>query len=112
MTAPTQVDRDAVLAALSTVNDPELHRDIVSLGMVEELTIEGGDITVKVELTTPACPLKDVIETDVRAALEILPGVEKVELDCGAQVRGSDPREGQKPIEGVRNLLLARLRRF
>ena len=105
MTAPTAVDRDAVLAALATVNDPELHRDIVSLGMVEELTIEGGAVSVKVELTTPACPLKDVIETDVRAALEVLPGVETVALDWGAQVRASDPREGQKAIEGVRNVI-------
>lgn len=105
MTAPTAVDRDAVLAALSTVNDPELHRDIVSLGMVEDLTIEGGAVSVKVELTTPACPLKDVIETDVRVALEGLPGIESVALDWGAQVRASDPREGQKAIEGVRNVI-------
>ena len=105
MSAPTAVDRDAVLAALATVNDPELHRDIVSLGMVEELTIEGGSISLKVELTTPACPLKDVIEQDVRAALEPLPGVESVALDWGAQVRASDPREGQKTIDGVRNVI-------
>ena len=105
MTAPTAVSRDDVLAALATVQDPELHRDIVSLGMVEELTIEGGAVAVKVQLTTPACPLKDVIETDVRAALLPLPGVESVTLDWGAQVRASDPREGQKPIEGVRNVI-------
>ncbi len=105
MTAPTAVDRDAVLAALATVNDPELHRDIVSLGMIEDLAIEGGAVRVKVELTTPACPLKDVIETDVQAALEKVAGVESVALDWGAQVRASDPREGQKPIEGVRNVI-------
>ena len=105
MTAPAAVDRDAVLAALATVNDPELHRDIVSLGMIEALTIEGGDVAVKVELTTPACPLREVIEEDVRAALEVLPGVETVALDWGAQVRASDPREGQKPVEGVRNVI-------
>ncbi len=105
MTAPAAVNRDDALAALATVNDPELHRDIVSLGMVEELTIEGGAVTVKVQLTTPACPLKDVIEQDVRAALTPLPGVESVTLDWGAQVRASDPREGQKAIEGVRNVI-------
>lgn len=105
MTAPAAVSRDDALAALATVRDPELHRDIVSLGMVEELTIEGGAVAVKVQLTTPACPLKDVIETDVRAALMPLPGVESVTLDWGAQVRASDPREGQKPIEGVRNVI-------
>ena len=105
MTAPAAVNRDDALAALATVNDPELRRDIVSLGMVEELAIEGGAVSVKVQLTTPACPLKDVIEEDVRAALGRLPGVESVTLDWGAQVRASDPREGQKPVEGVRNVI-------
>ena len=105
MTAPAAVNRDDALAALATVNDPELRRDIVSLGMVEELAIEGGAVAVKVQLTTPACPLKDVIEEDVRAALGRLPGVESVTLDWGAQVRASDPREGQKPVEGVRNVI-------
>lgn len=105
MTAPAAVNRDDALAALATVNDPELRRDIVSLGMVEELAIEGGAVSVKVQLTTPACPLKDVIEEDVRAALARLPGVESVTLDWGAQVRASDPREGQKPVAGVRNVI-------
>ena len=105
MTAPAAVNRDDALAALATVNDPELRRDIVSLGMVEELAIEGGAVSVKVQLTTPACPLKDVIEEDVRAALARVPGVESVTLDWGAQVRASDPREGQKPVEGVRNVI-------
>ena len=105
MTTVNSVSRDAVLAALSTVMDPELHRDIVSLGMVKDLAIEGGDVSLKVELTTPACPLKDVIEKDVRAVLEAMEGVTAVSLDWGANVRASSPREGQKPIEGVRNII-------
>lgn len=105
MTAPPMVDRDAVLTALATVQDPELHRDIVSLNMLKDLEIEGGDVHVTIELTTPACPLKETIETDVRHALDPIPGVQSVTLDWGANVRASVPREGQKAIEGVRNVI-------
>ncbi|MBN2470265.1 MAG: Mrp/NBP35 family ATP-binding protein [Anaerolineae bacterium] len=59
----------AVMAALSKVNDPELHRDIVSLNMVRDLSIEDGVASFTIVLTTPACPLKDVFVRDCRAAL-------------------------------------------
>jgi len=59
----------AVMAALRTVNDPELHRDIVSLGMVRDLRIEDGIAHFTIVLTTPACPLKDVFIRDCRRAL-------------------------------------------
>lgn len=58
-----------VMAALSKVNDPELHRDIVSLNMVRDLSIEDGVASFTIVLTTPACPLKDVFVQDCRAAL-------------------------------------------
>jgi ATP-binding protein involved in chromosome partitioning len=73
--------------------------------MVKDLAIEGGDVQVKVELTTPACPLKETIEQDIRAALEPVAGVTNVKLEWGANVRASAPREGQKAVEGVRNII-------
>jgi len=105
MTTISTVSRDAVAAALETVNDPELHASIVRLGMVKELAIDGGSITLKVELTTPACPLKETIERDIRAVLEPIDGVTDIALEWGANVRASAPREGQKTIEGVRNII-------
>jgi ATP-binding protein involved in chromosome partitioning len=105
MTSATAVSRDDIIAALNTVNDPELHASIVRLGMVKDLIIEGGDVRVTVELTTPACPLKETIEHDVREALATVPGVSNVSLEWGANVRASNPREGQKTIEGVRNII-------
>src|SRR5690606_38150163 len=57
------------------------------------------------ELTTPACPLKETIEADIRAALAAVPGAGEVVLTWGANVRPSNPKEGQKPIEGVRNII-------
>ena len=94
---------DQVMAALATVNDPELHASIVRLGMVKEVVIEDGIARLKIELTTPACPLKDKILGDIEAVLQPL-GL-AVQIDWGANVRASNPKEGQKPIEGVRNII-------
>ncbi len=105
MTAATTANREEVMAALATVNDPELRASIVSLGMVKDLAIDGGSVTLKIELTTPACPLKETIETDVRAALADVPGVARVSLEWGANVRASSPKAGQKTVEGVRNII-------
>lgn len=104
MTAAPVASRDDIISALSTVKDPELHRDIVSLGMVKRLEFEGGTLELDIELTTPACPLKEVIETDVRAVLEPF-GFSDLKLDFGARVRSTTPREGQKQVEGVRNII-------
>ncbi len=95
---------DDVMAALATVNDPELHASIVRLGMVKGVTVDGNAVKVAIELTTPACPLKDRILSDVEAALAPL-GITKVEVEWGANVRASTPKEGKKPIEGVRNII-------
>ena len=105
MTQTAAVDRDSVLAALATVKDPELHRDIVALGMVKDIEIDAGRVSLEVELTTPACPLKEEIEHDVRAALATVDGVSDVNLNWGAQIRATKPREGQKQVEGVRNII-------
>src|SRR3954454_25034568 len=81
------VDRDQVLAALRTVKDPELFKDIVTLGMVKDIRVDGTLVEVTVELTTPACPLKDVIERDVTNALRRI-GAEQVKLNLTANTRG------------------------
>ncbi|PTA68128.1 Mrp/NBP35 family ATP-binding protein [Deinococcus arcticus] len=93
--------RDAVLSALSTVNDPELHRDLVSLGMIEQVQIEAGAVHVKVNLTTPACPLKGQIESDVRAAVLTVPGVQTVNVTFGATVRAA-----VMALPGVKHVVL------
>jgi len=82
----SQVTKDAVLAALSKVEDPDLRQDIVSLGMIRDLKIDGGKVSFSIVLTTPACPLKSKIEADARAAVQALPGVESVEVKMDAEV--------------------------
>ena len=64
------IEQAKLLDALKGVKDPELHVDIVSLGMIEELRIEGDRVSLTVNLTTPGCPLKAQIEKDVKDALE------------------------------------------
>jgi ATP-binding protein involved in chromosome partitioning len=88
MTAAT-ISEQRVLEALGKVKDPELNVDIVTLGMIEGLTIAGGAVTLTVNLTTPGCPLKAQIEKDVRAALGAVAGVTTVNLTMGAKVRKS-----------------------
>ena len=75
-----------VLAALSQVQDPELHRDLVSLGMVKDLKIDGSAVVFTVELTTPACPLRTQIQKDAEQAVLALDGVDTVNVTMGAKV--------------------------
>ncbi len=97
---------DTVLAALRGVEDPELRRDIVSLGMVHDLQVDGGRVTFRLVLTTPACPLRETIDTDVRAALAAVPGVEDVDIEWDAEVRGQQAREGgPQPLAGIKNVI-------
>jgi ATP-binding protein involved in chromosome partitioning len=99
---------DAIVAieqALATVMEPELHRDIMSLQMVQDLTLSDGVARMRVVLTTPACPLKDVIERDVTAALRRI-GAEHVKLNLTANTRG--PAGGQKrdnALPQVKNII-------
>jgi len=78
------LDKDKVLEALARVNDPELHRSLTDLKMVRDVQIHGSKVKVTIALTLPNCPLKGQIESDVRAAITALPGVEQVSVDLTA----------------------------
>lgn len=77
------VDRDAVMKALSTVIDPELRVDIVTLGMVDDVTIDAGHVEVTVLLTIAGCPLKDTITRDTEEAIMAIEGVAEVTVHLG-----------------------------
>lgn len=98
-------DAAQVLDALRQVRDPELHRDIVSLEMVRDLQVDGGSVAFTVVLTTPACPLRETIDTDVRAALAAVPGIDKLDIEWDSNVRASFREGGPAPVEGVKNLI-------
>jgi ATP-binding protein involved in chromosome partitioning len=93
-----------VMQALSAIIDPDLHRDIVSLGFVQPPQIDGDTVDVRIVLTTPACPVRDKIETDAEALLLALPGVRKANVTMEANVAQHRVSQG-KPVEGVRHLI-------
>ncbi len=98
------VTQEAVLAKLAEVIDPEIHRDIVSLGMIKNLVCEpSGRVAFTVELTTPACPLKAQIEADVRARLAELPGITEVALTMTGRV--AKPTPAKNAIPGVSHII-------
>ena len=80
------VTKEQVLAALGQVLDPDLRKDLVSLGMIKDLKVEGSKVSFTVELTTPACPLKNQIQKDAENAVLSVEGVESVDVTMGARV--------------------------
>jgi ATP-binding protein involved in chromosome partitioning len=99
-------DRDAILNALRAVNDPDLRKDIVSLGFVKELTAADGRVSFQIELTTPACPVKDQMRDQAAAAVRALPGVSDVQVQMTAKIRSaSAPEKGGPPLPGVKNII-------
>ncbi len=100
-----EVTEQAVMAALSRVEDPELHRDVVSLNMVRDLKIEGSRVSMTLMLTTPACPLTGPFKEAVEAALLGVEGVTEAEVALNAEVRSQQLSSGPTPIEGVKNVI-------
>jgi len=95
-----------VLDALRTVQDPDLHRDLVSLGMIEDLVVEDGIVTFTLMLTTAACPLRGQIEEDVRRAVLAVPGVRDLRLTTTSRVRKpKDPTENRRALPGVAHVI-------
>ncbi len=88
------VTPQAVLDALRQVNDPELGKDLVSLGMIRDVKVEGSRVSFRLELTTPACPLRDQIHHEARQAVLALPGVQDVAVEMGASVRADGRTRG------------------
>ena len=95
----------AVTEALRSVIDPELHKDIVTLGMAKNIQIHDGNVSLLVTLTTPACPLRETIEKDVRTALGKVPGVSSVDVKFDASVPEGRRLQDKAPIAGVKNLV-------
>ena len=87
---------DSLNDALSKVQDPELHRSITELGMVEELTEVNGDVSIKVLLTISGCPMQDRLRGDITTALKNVEGVKSVELAFG--VMSQEQRDYVKKV--------------
>lgn len=95
---------DQVLSSLKKVVDPELHKDIVSMGMIKDLVITDGKVSFTLELTTPACPFNDDIEQDVRSAISSI-GVEDLDLRITARVMEGRAISMDELIPDVKNII-------
>src|SRR5512138_277391 len=92
------ITKEAVLAALSKVQEPELHQDLVSLNMIRELEVNGDIVSFTVMLTTPACPLRGRIDKECREAVMTVPGVKTVHIKMDSDV----PNDGR--MRGLVNM--------
>jgi ATP-binding protein involved in chromosome partitioning len=100
------ISESAILDALKAVRDPDLNRDIVSLRFIKNLRIEDGKVAFTIELTTPACPVKDQMRDQARAVVSAIPGVSSVEIEMTAQVRATATQDGAKAaVPGVKNII-------
>lgn len=98
-------ERD-VLDALRPIQDPDFKRSIVDLGFVKNLRLDGGRVSFAIELTTPACPVKEKFQEDARAAVAKLPGVTDVQVTMTAQTRGSSSQATRpEGLEDVKNVI-------
>jgi ATP-binding protein involved in chromosome partitioning len=101
------VSQPAVLDALRGVIDPDLGKDIVSLGFVKRLSVsEAGAVAFAIELTTPACPVKDRLQAQAQSLVAAVPGVTSVHVEMTAAVRTAAlPEGGRAPVPGVKNVI-------
>ncbi|MDE1861721.1 MAG: Mrp/NBP35 family ATP-binding protein [Thaumarchaeota archaeon] len=99
------VSVDQVLQTLSTVIDPDLKKDIVSMGMIKDLEINGNDLKFTLELTTPACPFNDQIEQDVRNAVSKIQGISKTDIKVTAKVMEGRALSMDEMLPNVKNII-------
>lgn len=101
-----ELTKEQIIDAIRPVNDPEIGRGLVELGMIPNVDIDGRNITVHVELTTPACPLRGKIADDIRQALATIPDLGEVGFKWSSRVRASGGgRSDAEPIKGVKNTI-------
>ncbi|NCO39763.1 MAG: iron-sulfur cluster carrier protein ApbC [Armatimonadetes bacterium CG_4_10_14_3_um_filter_66_18] len=94
-----------VIEALRSVMDPELNRDLVTLSMIENVTVTDANVALTLVLTTPACPQRDEIRQAVEAAVTAVPGVATVDIAVTARVPGHTGLPDQQPLPGVANIV-------
>jgi len=101
----SQVTEQQVLESLSQIIDPDLRKDIVTLGFVRDLEIDGGSVSFRIVLTTPACPVKEEMEGMAREFVRVLPGVTDVNVTMDAEVPQGRGTANNVAIPGVRNII-------
>lgn len=101
----TQVTEQSVLEALRRIEDPDLHKDIVALGFIKDVRIEGGNVSFRIVLTTPACPVKEQMQTQAEQYVGALSGVTKVNVTMDSEVPKGRGLTEKVQVPGVRNIV-------
>ncbi|MBA2334619.1 MAG: Mrp/NBP35 family ATP-binding protein [Pyrinomonadaceae bacterium] len=101
----TQISEQIILDSLKQIIDPDLRKDIVMLGFIRDLVIAGGDVSFRIVLTTPACPVKEEMETQAREIVSNLPGVNSVNVIMDAEVPQGRGVSNNIAIPGVKNII-------
>src|SRR5437764_10683607 len=101
----TQVSEQSVLEALRQVKDPDLHKDIVTLGFIKDLKIAGGAVSFRIVLTTPACPVREEMESSARELVSAIPGVTVVNVTMDAEVPKGRGLGDKVSVPGVKNIV-------
>jgi len=97
--------QEQVLTALKAVQDPDLHRDIVALGFVKDVKACDGVVAFTIELTTPACPVREQMKEQAHRAVMAIPGVKQVDIKMTSQVRASKSDQKDKLVPLVKNIV-------
>lgn len=100
-----QLTEELVLQTLRLIKDPDLHKDIVTLGFIRDLKIDNGNVSFRIVLTTPACPVKEQMEGEAHSLVSALPGVQSVKITMDADVPKGRGIGEKLSIEGVRNIV-------
>src|SRR6267378_5866695 len=101
----SQVTEQLVLDALRQIKDPDLHKDIVTLGFIKDLKIDGGTVSFRIVLTTPACPVKAEMESAAQDLVGALPWVTSVKVTMDAEVPKGRGIGDKVSVPGVRNII-------
>src|SRR3990172_5157261 len=94
-----------ILSALSAIQDPDLHKDIVTLGFVQNVKIQNAKVSLDIVLTTPACPVKDQMRDEANKILSGLPGVSSVDVNMTSNVTKGASNVKQDLIPQVKNTI-------
>ncbi len=99
------VTEGQVLNSLRSVEDPDLRKDVVSLGFIKKLKIEGGKVSFELELTTPACPVKDQLKIAAEEAVKRIEGVTEVSVNVTSNVSAHRIPGNEEILPGVKNIV-------
>jgi ATP-binding protein involved in chromosome partitioning len=101
----TELNEQVVLDGLRQIQDPDLHKDIVTLGFIKDLKIDAGNVSFRIVLTTPACPVKAEMESAAREIVGGIPGVTSVNVTMDAEVPKGRGLGEKVVIDGVKNIV-------